>query len=139
MTADLFRFVTAQEPVLTQVRRELRDGQKRSHWMWFVFPQLRALGRSPRAQYYGLADLADARAYLDHPVLGPRLRELTGLVNQVERRSAHQIFGSPDDMKFHSCVTLFACADPAEPVFRAALATYFDGLPDPNTERLLSG
>ena len=91
---DLGRFVRAQDPVLDQVRRELADGRKRSHWMWFVFPQLRGLGRSATARRYGIGSLAEAQAYLAHPVLGPRLVELTGLVNRVEGRSVHEIFGS---------------------------------------------
>lgn len=134
---DLDRFVQAQEPVLAQVRRELAEGRKRSHWMWFVFPQLRSLGRSPTAQHYGIGSLAEARAYMAHPVLGPRLVECTELVNRVEGRSAHQIFGSPDDLKFRSSMTLFALADPEAPVFRDALRRYFGGAPDPLTpERL---
>ena len=124
---DLDRFVQAQDPVLAQVRRELGEGRKRSHWMWFVFPQLRGLGRSAIAQHYGIASLAEAKAYLAHPVLGPRLVECTGLVNKVEGRSVHQIFGSPDDLKFHSSMTLFAAADPDAAAFRKALAKYFAG------------
>jgi uncharacterized protein (DUF1810 family) len=95
---DLDRFVRAQDPVIAQVRRELGEGRKRSHWMWFVFPQLRSLGRSPTALRYGIGSLDEARAYLEHPVLGPRLVECTGLVNQVEGRSVHGILGSPDDL-----------------------------------------
>ena len=137
---DLDRFVQAQAPVMTQVRRELAEGQKRSHWMWFVFPQLRGLGHSAMAQRYGIASLAEARAYLDHPVLGPRLVECTDMVNRVEGRSAHQILGSPDDLKFHSAMTLFAAARPEEPAFRVALDKYFAGLRDRQTlERLPGG
>ena len=133
----LDRFVRAQDPVLDQVRRELADGRKRSQWMWFVFPQLRGLGRSATAQHYGISSSAEARAYLAHPVLGPRLVECTGLVNRVEGRSAHQIFGSPDDLKFHSSVTLFALAQPGASVFREALAKHFGGALDALTvERL---
>ncbi len=109
---DLDRFVRAQDPVLAQVRRELGEGRKRSHWMWFVFPQLRGLGRSAMAQHYGIGSLDEARAYLAHPVLGPRLVECTGLVNRVEGRSVHEISGGPDDLKFHSSVTLSALARP---------------------------
>ena len=105
---NLDRFVQAQDPVLAQVRAELWAGHKRTHWMWFVFPQLAGLGRSDTARYYALASLEEARAYLAHPLLGPRLIECTNLVNAVEGRSAHQIFGSPDDLKFHSSMTLFA-------------------------------
>jgi uncharacterized protein (DUF1810 family) len=134
---DLDRFVRAQDLVQDQVRRELADGRKRSHWMWFVFPQLRVLGRSPTAQHYGIGSLAEAKAYLAHPVLGPRLIECTELVNRVEGRSAHQIFGSPDDLKFHSSITLFAAADGDPPAFREALDKYFGGALDGSTvERL---
>ena len=122
---DLDRFVRAQDPVLDQVRRELADGRMRSLWMWFVFPQLRGLGRSATAQHYAISSLDEARAYLARPMLGPRLVECTGLVNKVEGRSVHQIFGSPDDLKFHSSMTLFASADPEAPVFREALAKHF--------------
>jgi uncharacterized protein (DUF1810 family) len=124
---DLDRFVRAQDPVLDQVRRELGEGRKRSHWMWFVFPQLRGLGRSATAQRYGIGSLDEARAYLAHPVLGPRLVECTGLVNRVEGRSAYEIFGSPDDLKFRSSMTLFASADPEALAFRMALGKHFGG------------
>jgi uncharacterized protein (DUF1810 family) len=134
---ELERFVRAQDPVLAQVRRELAEGQKRSHWMWFVFPQLAGLGSSPMAQRYAIRSLAEAEAYLAHPVLGPRLVECTGLVNRVEGRSARAIFGSPDDMKFHSSMTLFARARPAEPAFRAALDRYFGGAADARTLQAL--
>ncbi|HYZ62027.1 MAG TPA: DUF1810 domain-containing protein, partial [Acetobacteraceae bacterium] len=97
---DLDRFVRAQAPVIDDVRRELGAGRKRTHWMWFVFPQLAGLGRSPTAQFYGISGLDEARAYLAHPVLGPRLVECTALVNQVQGKTALQVFGSPDDMKF---------------------------------------
>ena len=134
---DLARFVAAQDPVLAEVRRELQAGRKRSHWMWFVFPQLRALGRSPTALHYGLASIEEAAAYLAHPLLGPRLLECTALMNAVPGRTAREILGSPDDLKFRSCMTLFAAVDPAVPAFREALATYFDGAPDPATLALL--
>ena len=135
---DLDRFVRAQDPVLDQVRRELADGRKRSHWMWFVFPQLRVLGRSATSQRYGIGTLAEARAYLAHPALGPRLVECTGLVNRIEGRSVHQIFGGPDDLKFHSSMTLFSSADPEAPAFRDALTKYFEGSPDQLTSDELS-
>ncbi len=127
---DLARSVQAQNPVMAEVRRELADGRKRTHWMWFVFPQLRGLGRSATALRYGIVSLAEARAYLAHPVLGPRLAECTGLVNRVEGRSVHRIFGGPDNLKFHSSMTLFASADPGAPVFREALAKHFGGALD---------
>ena len=135
---DLDRFTAAQAPVIEQVKRELRAGEKRSHWMWFVFPQLAGLGSSPMARRYAIASLDEARAYLRHPVLGPRLVECTGLVNAVEAgRTAHAVFGSPDDLKFRSSMTLFGRADPAEPVFRAALGRSFGGEEDPRTVALL--
>lgn len=129
MPFDLDRFVRAQEPVLPAVRRELGEGQKRTHWMWFVFPQLAGLGHSAMARRYAIASLDEARAYLRHPILGPRLIECTGLVNRVEGRSIHQILGSPDDLKFRSSMTLFAAAD-GEAIFQDALVKYFGGVPD---------
>jgi uncharacterized protein (DUF1810 family) len=130
-------FVTAQDPVYAAVLAELAAGRKRTHWMWFIFPQLRALGRSERAIRYGLADLKEAKAYLAHAVLGARLNECTRLVNGIEGRTAHAIFGSPDDMKFRSSMTLFARAAPKEPAFRAALEQYYGGEEDPLTLSLL--
>ncbi|MDQ2633489.1 MAG: DUF1810 domain-containing protein [Pseudomonadota bacterium] len=135
--SHLDRFVHAQEPVIEQVRAELRAGRKSSHWMWFVFPQLARLGFSQRSQFYGIASLEEARAYLDHAVLGPRLVECTGLVNAVTGRTVHDIFGSPDDMKFRSSMTLFAVADPDAPSFGTALEKYFEGGKDPRTLELL--
>src|SRR5665213_2650133 len=126
----LERFVQAQEPVMDQVRLELRAGHKRTHWMWFVFPQLRGLGRSAVAQHYAIAGLGEAHAYLQHPVLGPRLIECSELVCRVSGRSINQIFGSPDDLKFHSCMTLFSLVPDAAPVFRSALDQYFAGVLD---------
>ena len=134
---NLQRFVDAQEPVYQRVCDELRAGRKTSHWMWFIFPQIAGLGRSETARRYAIASRAEARAYLDHPVLGPRLRECTRLVNRVEGRSVHQIFGAPDDLKFHSSMTLFATVAPDEGVFQEALAKYFGGALDQATvERL---
>ena len=137
---NLERFVVAQDPLLEQVCAELADGCKRSHWMWFIFPQLRGLGSSPTAQRYALASLGEASAYLAHPLLGARLRRCTGLVNRVEGRSAREIFGSPDDLKFRSSMTLFARAAPGprEP-FAAALAKYFAGEEDSLTLERLAG
>ena len=121
---ELSRFVDAQAGVYGTVLAELRAGRKQTHWMWFIFPQLAALGRSPTAKFYGLAGLEEAREYLRHEVLGPRLLECTGLVNAVSGRSAHEIFGSPDDLKFRSCVTLFHHAAPKEAMFTEALQKY---------------
>lgn len=135
---DLSRFVQAQDPVMAQVRRELSAGRKDSHWMWFVFPQLAGLGHSAMARQYAVGSLAEAQAYLKHPVLGPRLVECTELVNKVVDRSAHEIFGSPDDLKFRSSMTLFAAARPGASVFRGALDKYFEAVPDLLTIESLS-
>ncbi|OBA57981.1 calpastatin [Mycobacterium sp. 1100029.7] len=136
---DLTRFVVAQAPVYATVVEELRDGRKRSHWMWFVFPQLRGLGSSPTAIRYGISSLAEARAYLAHEVLGPRLRECTQLVNQVRDRSAAQIFGSPDDQKLRSSMTLFAVATEDNSDFTTLLDIYYRGQQDPLTLARLNG
>ena len=138
MPFDPARFLQAQDPVIDTVRAELAAGRKRSHWMWFVFPQLDGLARSETARFYALHSLEEARAWLSHPILGARLLDCTALVNAVEGRSIHQILGSPDDLKFRSCMTLFAAADPAEATFRRALEKYHDGAPDPETIRLLA-
>jgi uncharacterized protein (DUF1810 family) len=127
---DLQRFVDAQNPVLEQVRSELQKGGKRSHWMWFVFPQLRGLGASSMANKFGISSRDEAEAYLRHTILGPRLRECTRLVNLVKGSSIEEIFGYPNNLKFHSCITLFAQVAPEEDVFGAALKKYFDGQPD---------
>jgi uncharacterized protein (DUF1810 family) len=129
---NLSRFVDAQGPVIAAARAELGAGEKRSHWMWFLFPQIAGLGKSPMAQHYAIASLAEARAYLDHPVLGARLRELTRLVLAIEGKMAHEIFGSPDDIKFRSSMTLFDAVSPGD-VFAAALDKYFGGARDPLT------
>jgi uncharacterized protein (DUF1810 family) len=135
---DLQRFVSAQNPVLEQVRTELQAGRKRSHWMWFVFPQLQGLGSSPTAMRYAIRSLEEARAYLQHPLLGPRLRDCTSWVNAVEGRSVAQIFGYPDDLKFHSSMTLFARVSGDDSPFGAALRKYFMGERDRGTLELLS-
>ena len=132
-------FIRAQNPVFGQVLAELRAGEKRSHWMWFVFPQLKGLGRSPMALRYGLDDLAMAQDYLKHEVLGPRLLDCTRAVLGVSGRTAHQIFGSPDDLKFRSSMTLFGRADPEQQAFADALAQYYDGIEDFRTLELLGG
>jgi len=135
---DLERFVTAQAPIFEAALGELRAGRKRSHWMWFVFPQLRGLGRSATAQFYGLASLEEARAYLAHPVLGARLNLCAETVLAIEGRSLGAIFGSPDDMKFHSSMTLFArAADDEQSAYRRALDRYCGGRMDELTLALL--
>ena len=136
---DLQRFVEQQDEVLEQVRRELRSGNKRTHWMWFVFPQMEGLGSSRMAQRYAISSRAEAEAYLAHPTLGPRLRECTELVNAIEGRSANDVFGSPDDLKFRSSMTLFAeVAEDPEP-FETALGRYYGGDRDERTLDLLDG
>lgn len=124
---DLKRFVDAQNPVHARVVAELRGGHKQSHWMWFVFPQLSGLGHSAMAQRYAITSIDEARAYIAHPVLGARLRECTALVLMHKDRTLSQIFGAPDDLKFCSCMTLFAHAAPDEALFRAALEKCFGG------------
>ena len=136
---DLDRFIVAQDPVFDQVCAELAAGHKESHWMWFIFPQLRKLGFSPTAQRFGLHSLEEARAYLAHPLLGERLRRCTELVNRAEVRSAQEIFGHPDYLKFRSSMTLFASAASAadSAPFREALAKYYAGEEDRLTRELL--
>jgi uncharacterized protein (DUF1810 family) len=135
---DLERFVTAQAPVLETVLAELRAGRKRSHWIWFVFPQLRGLGKSSTAQFYGISALEEAPAFLSHPLLGPRLDLRTRIVVTSGSSSLHAIFGSSDDMKFRSCVTLFSLAtdDPDSP-FRHALDRWCAGRLDARTLALV--
>lgn len=135
---DLERFVAAQEPVFAAALAELRAGRKRTHWMWFVFPQLRGLGRSAMSIRYGIGSLDEARAYLAHPVLGPRLELCANAVLAVEGRGLREIFGAPDDMKFHSSMSLFALAAgrPATP-YHGALDRWWRGEADPETLRLL--
>ena len=134
---DLARFVVAQNPIFEQVVTELRAGTKASHWMWFVFPQLKALGRSATAQRFGIADLREAEAYWRHPLLGPRLLTCTDAMLAIDGKTALQILGSPDDLKFGSSMTLFARAAPDEPAFRQAIDKYFGGRFDERTLELL--
>lgn len=134
---DLQRFVDAQAPVYQTVVAELRAGAKRSHWIWFVFPQLQGLGRSPTAARFAISSLAEAQAYLKHDILGPRLRECAQLVNAIDGSSVDEIFGWPDNLKVRSSMTLFGRARPGEPVFGQVLDRYFGGEADPATERLL--
>lgn len=130
---DLERFVSAQQHVYKSVLSELEAGMKMGHWMWFIFPQIRGLGRSPTSIEYAISSREEAKAYLQHPVLGPRLKECARLVVLVEGRSAHEIFDSPDDMKFRSSMTLFSEVSQGEAIFKRALQKYFNGLPDPLT------
>ena len=133
----LQRFVAAQDGVIDQVQDELRAGRKRTHWMWFVFPQLAGLGSSPTAQHFAIRSLDEARAYLAQPVLGPRLRECCEALLAAPTADAHAIFGSPDDLKLRSCLTLFSAAAPDERLFRDVLDRFHGGAPDPRTLRLL--
>ncbi|MEN6517898.1 MAG: DUF1810 domain-containing protein [Methanospirillum sp.] len=134
---NLDRFVQAQRRCYEQALNELRNGRKSSHWMWYIFPQLAGLGRSPISMEYSIRTLAEAEAYLRHPVLGPRLAECAGAVLAVEGRSAHDLFGSPDDRKLRSCATLFAIVSPPGSVFHRLLDRYFRGEPDARTRQLL--
>jgi uncharacterized protein (DUF1810 family) len=135
--SDLGRFVDAQERVYDDALSELRAGRKTSHWMWFVFPQIAGLGRSPTAQRYAIASLREAEAYLAHPVLGERLRECARALTELEGRTAEQVFGGLDALKLRSSMTLFARAAPDEPLLCAVLERYFGGEEDPATlERL---
>lgn len=134
---DLERFVDAQRGSYDRALAELRAGEKRSHWMWFIFPQLAGLGSSAMAQRYAISGLNEAHTYLKHPVLGDRLRSCTAAVNAVTGRTAHQVFGSPDGMKFHSSMTLFGRADPQDPVFGQAPARYYGGAEDSRTRARL--
>ncbi|HUK46793.1 MAG TPA: DUF1810 domain-containing protein [Terriglobales bacterium] len=135
---NLQRFVDAQEASFTSALAELKQGRKRGHWIWFIFPQLKGLGHSANSGFYGISGLAEAGAYLRHPVLGPRLIECVQAVNSVEGRSAEEIFSEVDAMKFRSSVTLFAKAAPEERIFAHALEKYFNGEFDPLTLSLLS-
>jgi uncharacterized protein (DUF1810 family) len=136
---DLQRFVAAQDRVYSEVVDELREGRKQSHWMWFVFPQLRGLGRSSTAMTYGIGSRAEARAYLSHPVLGPRLRECARLTRAIDGRSAREVFGWPDELKLQSSMTLFARAadgDDGDGDFRGVLDRFYDGDEDETTVRM---
>ncbi len=134
---DLSRFVSAQAGTFDAALEELRAGRKRTHWMWFVFPQLKGLGVSPTAKFYGLSGLDEATAYIEHPVLGPRLEAAVDAVQASGATYLHALFGSPDDLKFRSAMTLFAVAAPDGP-YRGAIDRWCSGEPDPRTIALLS-
>jgi uncharacterized protein (DUF1810 family) len=134
---ELSRYVRAQEHVYAEALSEIRSGRKRTHWMWFVFPQLAGLGLSATSERYAIANVDEARAYLDHPILGPRLLECTESLLRVEGRSATAILGTPDDLKLRSCATLFASVSPPGSVFDRVLDKYYGGARDPKTIRLL--
>lgn len=135
---NLNRFVQAQEPDYDQALSEIRAGRKRSHWMWYVFPQFTGLGSSPTSAHYAIKSVQEATAYLDHPVLGPRLLECAEAALQIEGRSALEIFGSPDDMKLRSCATLFASVSPEDSVFHRIIDKYFAGERDVRTIELIN-
>jgi uncharacterized protein (DUF1810 family) len=135
---DLDRFVSAQKPLYPRVLRELRAGDKESHWMWFVFPRIAGLGRSLTSVRYAIVSLDEAKAYLAHPVLGPRLRECAKLALETEGRAAREIFGPVDEMKFRSSMTLFMKAAPDEALFAECLKKFFGGHADPATLEILA-
>ncbi len=134
---DLTRFVRAQDTVYGQALSEIRSGRKRSHWMWYIFPQLDGLGFSSTSRFYGIKNRDEASAYLAHPLLGPRLRECAEAALAVAGRSAREIFGSPDDLKLRSSATLFACVSPPDSVFERLLQKYYHGERDEKTLQLL--
>jgi uncharacterized protein (DUF1810 family) len=134
---DLDRFLRAQAGDYQRALAEIRGGRKRTHWIWYIFPQIDGLGFSPTAKFYSIKSIEEARAYLAHPVLGPRLLEAAEAVVGVEGRSASGIFGSPDDLKLRSCATLFACVSPPGSVFERLLDKYYGGERDGQTLRLL--
>lgn len=134
---NLSRFIKAQKSVYSDVLAELKSGRKRTHWMWFIFPQIAGLGFSPTAQLYAIKSLDEAREYLKHPILGARLLECSELVLAVKDRSISDIFGYPDDLKLRSAMTLFSCVAEKDSVFDAVLERYFDGKRDARTLELL--
>ena len=134
---NLDRFIKAQEHVYHDVLSELKSGKKTTHWMWFIFPQIEGLGRSETDRFYAIKSLDEAQQYLNHPVLGARLRECSAIVLGVKDRSIEDIFDFPDHLKFRSCMTLFSCVKNADPVFEAALDQYFKGKPDTRTVEVL--
>lgn len=134
---NLARFVEAQRPIFSRAMDELRAGRKRSHWMWFICPQMQGLGHSEMARRFAISGLAEARAYLQHDVLGPRLEEAVKTVLQHSGMSAERIFGSPDDLKFRSCLTLFISAQSGSPLYQQALDQFYSGQPDRKTLDLL--
>ena len=136
--SSLERFLNAQKTDYAQALSEIRNGQKRTHWMWYIFQQLAGLGYSEMAHHYAIKDLHEARAYLDHPVLGPRLIDIATALLQVKGKTASQLMGRPDDVKLKSSMTLFSLVKPGNPVFEQVLAAYFQGLPDDRTISLVN-
>ena len=134
---NLERFVSAQERDYETALSEIRDGHKKSHWMWYIFPQIAGLGRSSMTQYYAISDIEEAKAYMQHPVLGPRLVEISGALLQLPGNNATAVMGYPDDTKLRSCMTLFMLAAPDEPVFRKVIDKYYSGEADERTIALV--
>jgi uncharacterized protein (DUF1810 family) len=134
---DLNRFVQAQEEVYPQALSEIKRGQKRSHWMWFIFPQIDGLGSSSTAKFYAIKSKDEAKAYLNHPLLGKRLLECSEVLSRIEGKSAEEIFGYPDDLKLRSCMTLFACVSEPDSIFSRVLDQYYGSQPDARTRELL--
>lgn len=139
MNSGLSRFLQAQEGSYDTALREIRAGRKRSHWMWFIFPQIRGLGASSTAQYYAIRDLDEAREYINHPVLGPRLIGISEALLALDESDAGAVMGYPDDLKLRSCMTLFQFAAPQQPVFGKVLDKFYGGKPDRRTEEILMG
>jgi len=135
---SLNRFTDAQRSAYATALSEIRNGRKRSHWMWFIFPQIQGLGFSEAARYYGIKDINEAKAYLNHPVLGGRLIEISNELLKLESHNASEIFGSPDDLKLRSCMTLFASVPGADPVFHSVLDKFFGGIKDIKTLQILA-
>ena len=136
---ELIRFLEAQNQVYLKALSELKEGKKDTHWMWYIFPQLKGLGSSETALFYGIKDWNEATTYLQHPVLGQHLIEISLVVLQLEGKTATEIFGTPDDLKLRSCMTLFASVENTHPVFSSVLEKYFNGIPDERTVELLKG
>ncbi|MDN3588808.1 DUF1810 domain-containing protein [Pedobacter aquatilis] len=134
---DVYRFVLAQNETYTQALEELKNGKKESHWMWYVFPQLKGIGNSENAQFYGIRDIDEAETFMRHPILGKHLIEISETVLNINNRSALQIFGNPDYLKLHSCMSLFAQLNDGTKVFQAVIDKYFNGIPDEVTINIL--
>ena len=134
---DLNRFINAQESIYATALQEIKSGRKRSHWMWFIFPQLKGLGISHTSQYYGICNIEEASAYLSHPLLGKRLIEICQALSATNINDAGSIFGNPDDLKLKSCLTLFSCVNNTNPIFEELLSKFFNGVKDNKTLQLL--
>jgi uncharacterized protein (DUF1810 family) len=138
-TNELIRFLDAQNQVYLKALSEIKKGKKETHWMWYIFPQIKGLGSSETAKYYAIKDLKEATAYLEHPILGKHLIEITEAVWNLKGKTATQLLGTPDDMKLRSCMTLFASVKNTNPIFQKILVKYFNGLADDLTLQLING